>query len=176
MQSKITRDILESYLRCKYKSHLKLSGHRGDKSEYEALLTDLGSELRLKIIDKILVGLEHKEAPKNVSLTVSALEQGPPFFLDAILEEDSVSLSFDGLKRVGGLSKLGNFHYVPMLFDAPRKLGKEQRVLLEVFGLLLSRIQGKSPAYGILWHGKECTPTRIKLSARLRTGEQTIAR
>jgi len=174
MQSRITRDILESYLRCKYKGHLKLSGHCGDKSDYEALLTELGSELRLKIIDKIFVGLEDNEVPKNVSLTVSALMQGPPFFLDALLEDDSVSLSFDGLKRVGGLSKLGDFHYVPMLFDAPRKLGKEQRVLLEVFGLLLSQIQGKSPAYGILWHGKECTPTRIKLGAGLRKGEKTI--
>ena len=61
-----------------------------------------------------------------------------------------------------------------MLFHEGRKIGKEQKVVLEFLGLLLSQVQGKSPAYGILWHGKECTPTRIKLGAGLRKGEQTL--
>jgi hypothetical protein len=81
MKSKITGDILESYLRCKYKGHLKLAGQYGDKSDYEALLTELGGEVRLKAIDKILIGLEGEEVPRNIPLTVSALKQGPPFFL-----------------------------------------------------------------------------------------------
>lgn len=68
MQSKITRHILEAYLRCKYKGHLKLSGHRGDKSDYEALLTQLASEVRLKIIEEILIGLEDKEVPRCSAL------------------------------------------------------------------------------------------------------------
>jgi predicted RecB family nuclease len=174
MKSKITNDILESYLRCKYKAHLKLAGQYGDKSDYEALLTKLGGEVRLKAIDKILVGVEDVKVPRDIPLTVSALKQGLPFVFDAFLEDDVVALSFDGLKRVSGPSNLGDFHYVPMLFASPMKAGKEQRVLLEVFGQLLSKIQGKSPAYGILWHGKDCTPTRIKLNAGLRKGEQVL--
>ena len=51
--------------------------------------------------------------------------------LDATLEDDLLSLCFDGLKRVDGPSKLGDFHYVPMLFHEGRKVGKEQRLLLE---------------------------------------------
>src|SRR3954453_9141806 len=37
MTTKITRDVLESYLRCKYKGHLKLAGEQGSKSDYEML-------------------------------------------------------------------------------------------------------------------------------------------
>jgi predicted RecB family nuclease len=61
-----------------------------------------------------------------------------------------------------------------MLFHEGWKVGKEHKVVLEVLGLLLSEVQGRSPSYGILWHGKECTPTRIKLGAGLRKGEQTL--
>src|SRR5262249_51193711 len=41
---------------------------------------------------------------------------------------------------------------------------KEQRALLEVYGLLLSRLQGRMPGFGLLWHGKECRAARVRLS------------
>jgi hypothetical protein len=31
---KITREVLESHLNCKYKGHLKLLGEQGTKSDY----------------------------------------------------------------------------------------------------------------------------------------------
>ena len=80
---------------------------------------------------------------RDIPLTAAALRAGPSFVLDATLEDDVLSLRFDGLKRVDGPSKLGDFHYVPVLFHEGRKVGKEQRLLLELYGLLLSRIQGQ---------------------------------
>jgi hypothetical protein len=41
MAPKITREILEAYLHCKTKAHLKLAGQQGSVSEYEALLTSV---------------------------------------------------------------------------------------------------------------------------------------
>lgn len=38
MTPKITRDIIESYLNCKYEGHLKLVGQRGIQSDYGILL------------------------------------------------------------------------------------------------------------------------------------------
>jgi hypothetical protein len=34
MATKITRDVIESYLNCKYKGHLKLAGQQGTRSDY----------------------------------------------------------------------------------------------------------------------------------------------
>jgi len=42
--SKITRDVLESYLHCKYKGHLKLSGQQGVQADFEALQSRRGQE------------------------------------------------------------------------------------------------------------------------------------
>ena len=41
MVTKITRDIIESYLNCKYKAHLKLTRQQGTKSDYALLLAEL---------------------------------------------------------------------------------------------------------------------------------------
>ena len=174
MAPKITRDVLECYLNCKTKAHLRLAGQQGSVSDYENLLVVKRQEVRQTAIDKILVKQHEGEVARDISLTAAALRAGPPIVLDATLEDGLLSVHFDGLKRVDGPSKLGDFHYVPMLFHEGRKVGKEQRAILEVFGLLLSQVQGKPPGYGILWHGKESTPTRIKLSAGLRKSEQTL--
>jgi hypothetical protein len=39
MTTKITRDTIESYLNCKYKGHLNLSGESGTESDYVAMTT-----------------------------------------------------------------------------------------------------------------------------------------
>ena len=146
MSIKITREVLESYLHCKTKAHLKLAGQQGIVSDYQELLLARRREVRQQAIAMILAKHPEAEVARDIPLTATTLRAGPLFVLDAILEADMLALGFDGLKRVDGASKLGDFHYVPMLFYEGRKVGKEQRLLLELYGLLLSQIQGRLPA------------------------------
>ena len=174
MAAKITRDAVESYLNCKFKGHLKLSGQQGTRCEYETLLTEMRAEVRLAAIDKILAHHAGEEIPRNIPLTASTLKQGASFLLDATLEDDLVCLPFDGLKKVDGPSKLGDFHYVPMIFHEGRNVMTEQKLLLEVYGLILSRLQGRSPAYGIAWHGEDCMATRVRLFPESKKAQQLL--
>jgi predicted RecB family nuclease len=174
MATKITRQVLEAYLNCKTKAHLKLAGQQGIVSDYEALLSSTRQEVRQQAVEKILTLKPEAEVVTDVPLTAATLRQGSSFVLNATLNDDLVSLSFDGLKRVDGPSKLGDFHYVPMLFHEARKIGKEQRLLLELYGLLLSRLQGQMPAVGIVRHGKECRTTRVRLNGDLRKTERLL--
>src|ERR1700719_1548857 len=139
MATKITRDVLESYLNCKTKAHLKLAGHRGSMTDYEGLLVASRQEARQKALGKILAKHPEAEVARDILLTAAALRAGPSFVLDAALEDDLLSLRFDVLKKVDGPSKLGNFHYVPMLFHEGQSVRKERRLLLEVCGVLLGR-------------------------------------
>jgi hypothetical protein len=59
MAAKITKDVLESYLQCKYKGHLKLAGEQGIKSDYELLLIETRDQVRLAAADKLRA--KHKE-------------------------------------------------------------------------------------------------------------------
>src|SRR5262245_35924051 len=164
MTAKITGDVLEAYVRCKYKAHLKAQGHRGTKSDYEAVHAEVRAEVRDAATKKILACHPDEEIPRHVHLTHSLLKQGASFLLAVTLENDDASLHFDGLKRVDGESELGAFHYAPILFYEGRKIRNEQRLLLELHGHVLACVQGRQPAYGVVWHGKECKGTKVRLT------------
>ena len=147
MTLKITRDILEGYLNCKYKGWLRLSGKQGQKSDYEVLLAELRTDVRL-VATREIVAQHPEEVAQGVSLTDALLKRGPLVILDAILEGPAVSLRFDGAERVQGPSRLGDYHYVPVLFHEGRHVRREQRQMLELYGLFLSTLQGRRPAAG----------------------------
>jgi len=174
MTTKITRDVLESNLNCKYKGNLKLTGQQGTKSDYETLLTEMRAEVRLAAIDKIIARHPGEEIPRNIPLSTSALKQGAFLILDATLEDDLVSITFDGLKKVDAPSKLGDFHYIPILFSEGEKVRKVQRLLLELYGLLLARLQGHMPTHGIIWQGPEGQTRKVRLNADLRKTERLL--
>src|SRR5262249_18435029 len=123
---------------------------------------------------KILACHPDEEIPRHVHLTHSLLKQGASFLLAVTLENDDASLHFDGLKRVDGESELGAFHYAPILFYEGRKIRNEQRLLLELHGHVLACVQGRQPAYGVVWHGKECKGTKVRLTHDTRKAEQAI--
>jgi predicted RecB family nuclease len=174
MSAKITRDALEGFLHCKYKARLKLAGEQGSKCDYECLIDGSRQRLRRQATEMILARHGEGEVAAGVPLTEAGLRQGQPFLLNAVLEDGLFSLPFDGLKKVEGASKLGDFHYIPVLFHEERRVGKVQRRLLELLGLLLSRIQGRMPANGIIYHGRECKAGRARLSPDVRRAEQIL--
>src|SRR5262245_47245838 len=174
MATKITREILESYLYCKTKAHLKLVGEQGNKSDYEVLLGATREKVRQQAIGKILARYPDDQLARDIPLTAATLGCGPSYVLGATLEDEVFSLNFDGLKRIAGPSKLGDFHYVPILFDEGRKVGRQQRLLLELYGLLLNRIQARLPAFGVVWHGPECKGGRIALNPERRRVDRLL--
>lgn len=58
------------------------------------------------------------------------------------------------------------------MFSEGRRIRKTQRLLLDVYARSLARLQGRMPSSGIVWHGKECRYTRVRLSPDLRKTER----
>ena len=168
MATKISRDILESYLNCRLKGHFKLTGQQGTKCDYELLRTEMRDEVRRIGINKILSSHSSKTIPRNVELTTPALKQGAPFIIDATLEDDFFCLTFDGLKKMDGPSKLGDFHYVPILFHDGPRIDSSLKLLVGLYGFCLARLQGHSPEYGFVWLGTDCKVTKLRLDTERR--------
>jgi predicted RecB family nuclease len=162
-EKKITAEVLDAFLRCKVKAHLLEAGEQGVRSDYEALLLSRRDEARRTAIETILASHGENEVARSVALTAEALKVGQAFVLDGLFEDDLFRLRIDGLKKVPGPSRLGPSHYVPVLFHGGRKVGREQRLVLELCGLLLAGVQGTAPAHGVVWHGWEGRCTRVAL-------------
>ena len=174
MNTVITGDILHSYLQCKYKGYLKLSGQSGTKSDYEILLQELKDEFKLKAIDKLLAKHSEDHVLHNVTLTRSLLKQGATIILDAVIENSILSVHVDGLKRVPGASQVGAFHYVPILFHEGEKIHEEQKDLITLLSIALGALQGRQPDSGIIVYGQECKISTVQLSSRLRGAQRIL--
>src|SRR5262249_35038472 len=119
---KITNEVLEAHLNCKYKGHLKLAGESGTKSDYEAMTTEARQESREEAVANLLA--RFPDASRGVTVTAALLKVGKPLLADATLEDDALSIRFDALKRADGASKLGGHHYLPVLHVHGDKVGK----------------------------------------------------
>ena len=165
MTIKITRQVLEAFLYCKTKAHLKLASQEGIVSDYEALLAERRQEVKERAFGNILTRHSQAEVVRECWLTPDVLQSGPTFLLEPFLETDRFSLRFDGLKRADGPSRLGEFHYVPILLHEGNRVRKEQRFLLELFGLILSSVQGRQPESGLIIYGDQGTNTKVRLAS-----------
>jgi len=172
--SKITQDILENYVFCKSKGYLQWTGEHGTPSDYAMFRMQSRGEVRRKAMAKMLAQSHKDQVVQGILLTTAVLRHGPLFVLEARVEDGPFCLTLDGLKQVPGVSTLGAFHYLPMLCSEGRQIRREQRLLLALFGLLLSRLQGRIPDSGIIWHGQACQATKVGLSPELRRAEQYL--
>src|SRR5437879_10547137 len=75
---KITRAVLESYLKCPYKAHLKMAGEQGSKSDYELLLGESRDRVRLAGMTSLLARQKDDEVLRGLPLTQAVLKQGVP--------------------------------------------------------------------------------------------------
>jgi predicted RecB family nuclease len=175
MATKITRDIIESYLNCKYKGHLKLAGESGTPSDYEAMTTAARQASRGEAVAKLAARFGEGDAGRGTVVAAAPLKQGVPLLADVDLEDVDLLLRCDALKWADGASKLGDYHYVPVLHTDRDKVGRQHKVFLGLYGLVLARVQGLRPAFGLIARGPEARLGKVHLDAKLyRHAEQIL--
>jgi predicted RecB family nuclease len=163
MGTKITGEVLEGFLACKLKGHLKLKGEPGNPSDYQTLMAEQKDRQRAVARPKLLGRHGGDEVLRGVKIGISTLKLGAPLILDSSLEDDALALHIDGLMRVEGPSRLGSFHYVPILVVEGEKIKPEQRRFLELLGLIIGDLQAKQPAVGVVVRGKGAKLSRVRL-------------
>src|SRR5436305_6174314 len=100
MATKITREVLEGYLNCRVKGHLTFRGEDGTRSEYQQLLDQSKQELRRAAEDLVKTRFPVVHGAGGAVLARQLLMRGPALILDAVIENDLLSIRVDGLKRV----------------------------------------------------------------------------
>lgn len=170
MGKQIGRGILESYLLCKTKSHLKISGECGKITEYESFLLGERAKVRDRAIAGIPTRCEEGEAGiiPNEPATLPVLKRRSAYILDTRVELDGFCLDIDALMRVPGESALGDFHYVPVLYQAGEKIRREQQILLASLGCVLGDIQGRQPGFGVVYRAGSERGSKVRFSGPLR--------
>jgi predicted RecB family nuclease len=164
---KITNEILEAYLNCKTKGHLKLAGEAGIQSDYEVMTTAACRASREAALARVVARFGEGDACRGVPATAATLMKGARLLVDASLEDELMSIHLDALKRADEASKLGEHHYLPVLYNQGEKVSRQSKLLLAVLGLLLHGVQGLRPAVGLVARGPEGRLKKARLDAKL---------
>ncbi len=172
--TKIDRSVVESYLACHYKAFLMLTEPEIAAPDHPRLRPDGKSQ-----IPPASAEVKHhrqqskKQAVHPIELTSSSLSKGTTLILGGVFETDDLSLLIEGLQQVAGSSAIGNFHYLPCVSHGGDQAHDTQRVLLDVAGFVLSGLQGRVPAEGIIWRSDRKSST-VRLSPGLKRGERIL--
>lgn len=142
-------------------------------SGYEMLLRESRARIQAAAATK-LAGDQKCGVLQNIALTLEVLTRGVPLLLDVTAEDEQLSICFDGLRRSAGASRLGEFHYIPILIHEAESFCKEQKALLEFLGVVLGAIQEKEPRWGILIHGRSSQVRRIKLGGGITQAQKAF--
>jgi hypothetical protein len=157
--TKINRSVIESYLACHYKAFLKLTEPMIAAPVDTRPFPDGSSRLRLASVDPNHHRQAKHQATNPSEITSSCLRKGTTLILNGVFETDLLSLRIEGLQRVAGSSDIGNFHYLPCVTQEGDQAHDTKRVLLDVAGSVLSGLQGRVPAAGIIWRGDKKSST-----------------
>lgn len=128
MPKKITRDILESFLKCKHKAHLQLMAKKGINSDFENMQRRSRLRFKQESNQRILYRSTKSEVLRNATVNNKVLKQGAEYIINSVAIYDPFSLLFDGLKRVTSRSKTLNFYYIPILFVQTNKIHVYEKV------------------------------------------------
>jgi len=170
---RITGEIIEAYLDCKTKVHLKLEGERDTKTDYELLRSEMREKIRLEAFKKVKAAHPETEVLRGLNATVSVLKRGG-VFLEAHIEVSAIHLIIDALRKTSGSSNLGDFHYLPLLCYEGQTIRQNQRQLIAIFATVVGHLQGTMPSTGLIYYARECKLTRVQLSAVLRAKAKRI--
>jgi predicted RecB family nuclease len=165
--NKITNEILEGYLNCKTKGRLKVAGETGVISDYETTNSEVRQASREAALARLIDRFGEGDACREIAITARTLKQGASLLVDATLEDDAVSLRLDALRKADGASRLGGHHYLPLLHVHGDKVGRQQKMMLAMLGLMLDGVQGLRPAVGLVGRGPEGRLGKVRLDAKL---------
>lgn len=152
----IKEQLVQSFLQCPYKLHLLLTGAVGQKSDYEILQDDL---CRAYLLDLLRIDDNQPSIAKS-----RCSSRGMKLITGIHITYGELSSSFDITAKSDGKSLLGDFHYSPVFVSHKKKILKENKVLLAFRGLILERMQNRSPEYGFIIYSSPCKITKVKIA------------
>ena len=165
----VSNEIFDAFLICSYKAFLLASGLKGEKSDYIELISRLDNEYRVAASSRVAITAGQGLATINPKCHFKELRAGHKIFFNVCATVEGLNTKIHAVKRVEGISKLGGFHYVPMLFCRDVRIRKIQKLWLAYRALVIGQAQGRMPDHGVIIYGPEFRKSRISLTSHVET-------
>ena len=95
---KITDEVVTAFLKCRYKAYLKLTGHSGERSDYERTQTRLESEYRVAT-QRNLLERQRGEVIETPPSLPEVIRSGTDLIIGASASDGDECCRIDALER-----------------------------------------------------------------------------
>jgi hypothetical protein len=129
-RSYITNELFDAFLFCKYKSYLLLNNVDTQGNEYIELTSKLDRRFYFEAQQNLSTTQRNNPEPRHESLQPLNLYAGQDLLFDISITEENCHSQIDAVKRIPGKSKLGLFHYEPLIFYRETNTNKRSRLSL----------------------------------------------
>jgi hypothetical protein len=163
---KITNQLFDAFIRCKFKFHLLATGHNGVTAEYGQLLEDLDRKYRQVAILKLQQKFGLGQVVSNPASIVDAQTEGSELILDVALANDQFSVDSVVLKKIADDGRFGRPAYAPMLFFHREKINRWDKLRIAFHALCLSDVLGDFPAFGTIIHGRSRKASKVNFKTQ----------
>lgn len=153
----ITDDIIGSFLKCRYKAHLKFHRAAEEPSEYQQLQTTLAAEYRLAARRELLRTCDPAAVQISPPSLAEALHYRPALILDAVVDDADQSCRLDALEQLPGGA------FAPIMFSRHQRITADDRLRFAFGASVLARVQNREPQTGRIVHGPPFRSTRVSL-------------
>lgn len=160
---KITTDLFDAFLYCKYKAHLLQAETKGAWDEYGAFVEKERATFTVAAKESLLRRHGLADAPCTKRIRLPVLEPGHPVLFGGSIHHNSRFFTYDALQRIPGRSALGAFQYAPVLFLPDGGIRAQHKQLLAFGASVLQCLQSTIPNTGFVVCGANCRHASVRL-------------
>ena len=169
----ITNEIIESFLKCKYKSYLKFKNEAGNKTEYELLENELFNLYKKKFHDNIQLNSKFQILPildfrKKNQIKALSYAIGPS------VQSKEFEIAFDALEISPHKPSSRKLFYIPISISPKEKISKHERLFLVVNCLIFSKLKSISLEFGKIIYGCSLKSTKINLKTYSKEAQKIL--
>ena len=169
----ITDEVVESFIRCKYKAYLKLNCETGNKKEFENLQYEIlelykaefYENLREKIDESQI--LNHFDFGKKIHVKVST------FVISPFFHSKEYDIKFDALEIFPKKNSRKN-SYIPLSISPREAVSKIEKLILCLKCLIVSQFTIISPEFAKIVYGRESKTTKFSLNPYLKDAKKLL--
>ncbi len=163
---KITRQLFDAFIRCRFKLHLLATDQEGVAQQYGELLEDLDRKYRDEAILRLQRRFGADRIISNPASIVDAQIAGPELMLEIALVSNGFSVDSLVLTKISNDGCLGKPEYAPTLFVHREKINRWDKLLISFHALALSDVLGDLPTFGTIIHGQSAKTTKVKFKTQ----------
>ena len=172
----ITEEIFQTFLKCKTKCYLRISGTVGLQPEFRDWERFVAEDFQQKCSQRLLSNFRQDECFVGTPSPQELENKKYRIVINCIVQAQKVQSHIQALERLPSPGNTKHNHYIPIRFIPKEKITEFDKLLLSFDAFVLFTTSGRMPLFGKIIHGIEQKTVRIKLDRLMKSTESIITK